>query len=85
MTADGKRAVSASWDKTLKVWDLESGRALRTLEGHSSHVHGVAVTADGRARGFRLCGQNAEGVGSGDGARAAHPGRATLIVSMAWR
>jgi WD40 repeat protein len=24
-TPDGKRAVSASWDKTLKVWDLESG------------------------------------------------------------
>ena len=24
VTADGKRAVSASWDKTLKVWDLET-------------------------------------------------------------
>ena len=34
MTADGKRAVSASWDKTLKVWDLETGRELRTLQGH---------------------------------------------------
>src|SRR4051794_29478943 len=35
---DGKRAVSASYDKTLKVWDLESGRALLTLEGHSDNV-----------------------------------------------
>ena len=26
VTPDGKRAVSASWDKTLKVWDLETGR-----------------------------------------------------------
>jgi WD40 repeat protein len=48
VTADGKRAVSASNDKTLKVWDLESGRELRTLVGHSDYVTGVALTADGR-------------------------------------
>jgi WD40 repeat protein len=37
------------------VWDLaefaslgESGRALRTLEGHAADVSGVAVTADGK-------------------------------------
>ena len=48
MTADGRRAVSASEDRTLKVWDLESGCALRTLEGHAASVYGVAVTADGR-------------------------------------
>jgi WD40 repeat protein len=49
VTTDGRRTVSASYDKTLKVWDLESGRALRTLDGHSDSVSGVAVTADGRA------------------------------------
>jgi WD40 repeat protein len=27
--ADGKQAVSASGDKTLKVWDVETGRAQR--------------------------------------------------------
>ena len=32
VTADGQRAVSASEDKTLKVWELDSGRELRTLE-----------------------------------------------------
>jgi hypothetical protein len=48
VTADGKLAVSASWDKTLKVWDLETGRTLRTLEGHSDSVRAVAVTADGK-------------------------------------
>ena len=47
VTPDGKRAVSASWDYTLKVWDLESGRELRTLAGHSHGVSGVAVTPDG--------------------------------------
>ena len=35
VSADGRRAVSASDDKTLKVWDVESGRELRTLKGHS--------------------------------------------------
>jgi len=36
VTPDGQRAVSASDDRTLKVWDLASGRELRTLSGHSS-------------------------------------------------
>ena len=33
---------------TLKVWDVESGRELRTLEGHSGAVSGVALSGDGR-------------------------------------
>ena len=36
LTADGRRAVSASSDQTLKVWDVETGEALRTLQGHST-------------------------------------------------
>ena len=48
VSADGRRAVSASWDGTLKVWDLEGGRELHTLEGHSGEVNGVAVSANGR-------------------------------------
>src|SRR5579885_3160496 len=45
VTPDGQRAVSASWDHTLKVW---GGHALRTLEGHSDRVYSVAVTPDGQ-------------------------------------
>jgi len=48
VSPDGRRAVSTSRDKTLKVWDLESGRRVCTLEGHSSYVFGVAVSPDGR-------------------------------------
>ncbi len=46
--ADGRSALSASHDGTLKVWEISSGCELRTLAGHSSQVNGVAVTSDGR-------------------------------------
>ncbi|MDC0679321.1 AAA family ATPase [Sorangium atrum] len=48
VTPDGRTAVSASVDTTLKVWDLGTGQVLRTLEGHTEIVIGVAVTPDGR-------------------------------------
>ena len=38
MFPDGRRIVSASWDKTLKVWDVATGECVATLEGHSESV-----------------------------------------------
>jgi WD40 repeat protein len=35
-------------DRTVKVWELESGRLLRSLEGHTHGVWAVAVSPDGR-------------------------------------
>ncbi|WP_437537469.1 AAA family ATPase [Sorangium sp. So ce726] len=46
VTSDGRFAVSASFDKTLKVWDLATGQLLRTLEGHTDPVLDVVVTSD---------------------------------------
>ena len=43
------RAISASWDNTLRLWDLASGQCLRVLEGHSWSVAHVAALPDGRA------------------------------------
>ena len=40
---EGDRIVSASNDKTLKVWSLTSGECLQTLTGHSGRVNAVAV------------------------------------------
>ncbi len=39
-------AISGSTDKTIKLWDLESGRCLGTLEGHENPVDSVAISPD---------------------------------------
>jgi WD40 repeat protein len=48
VTADGKRAISGSHDKTLKAWDLTTGQEQFTLNGHTDWIYVVAVTADGK-------------------------------------
>jgi hypothetical protein len=48
VTPDGRRMVSASGDRTLKVWDLGIGALLVTLTGHTNWVSACAVTPDGR-------------------------------------
>ncbi|MBD0314772.1 MAG: hypothetical protein ICV86_18600, partial [Microcoleus sp. T3-bin5] len=45
---DGKRAISASWDYTLKIWDTETGTEVRTLTGHTGWVRSVAIAPDGK-------------------------------------
>ncbi len=74
MTPDGRRAVSGSDDNTLKVWDLERGAELATLEGHGGGVNAVAVTPDGR-RAVSGSRQHAQGLGPGAGCRACHARR----------
>ena len=48
ITPDGRRAVSYSADKTLRVWDMESGQCLATLGGHTNDISSLSVTPDGR-------------------------------------
>ncbi|MBW4505089.1 MAG: hypothetical protein KME64_01000 [Scytonematopsis contorta HA4267-MV1] len=48
VTSDGNYVVSASWDKTLKIWELKTATELITLIGHSDEVVGVSVTPDGK-------------------------------------
>jgi len=45
---DGKRILSASDDKTLKLWDAESGRELVTLAEHSAAVIACNYSPDGK-------------------------------------
>jgi len=50
VTPDGRELCRDPGDKTLKVWDLGTGQAVATLQGHSEPVTAVAVTLDGRDR-----------------------------------
>lgn len=47
VTPDGRRAISASNDRMLRVWDLESAQTQLVLEGHEERVSAVALTLDG--------------------------------------
>lgn len=44
----GNLLVSASRDKTLRIWDVTTGYCLKTLKGHSEWVRAVTPTIDGR-------------------------------------
>ena len=45
---DGRTAFSGSHDRTLKLWDLASGKELRTFTGIPTGVTSVAMAPDGR-------------------------------------
>ncbi|MCJ1448057.1 MAG: hypothetical protein MMC23_008570 [Stictis urceolatum] len=43
---DSTRLASASFDRTVKIWDTSSGACLQTLEGHNGSVESVAFSHD---------------------------------------
>ncbi len=45
---DGKLLASGSADKTIIIWDVATGTALKRLEGHKDWVVRVAFTPDGK-------------------------------------
>ncbi|MCU7244286.1 MAG: WD40 repeat domain-containing protein [Microcystis aeruginosa WS75] len=45
---DGKTLVSGSDDKTIKLWDVETGQEIRTLKGHDDSVTSVNFSPDGK-------------------------------------
>ena len=49
LSAGGTRALTCSYDKTARLWDLaDGGTELCKLEGHESAVRGCSLSADGR-------------------------------------
>ena len=45
---DGRTLVSGSEDNTARLWDVDTGQLLRTLQGHTGWVFSVAFSPDGR-------------------------------------
>ena len=45
---DGRRIVTASWDKTARIWDAETGREILQLQGHTDRVWSAAFSLDGK-------------------------------------
>ena len=44
---DGTRIVTASDDKTARLWDAASGAEIAVLSGHESYVYSAAFSPDG--------------------------------------
>jgi hypothetical protein len=45
---DGKLLASGGDDKTVRLWEVESGREVRRLEGHQHSVTSVVFSPDGK-------------------------------------
>lgn len=45
---DGSKLASASYDRTIRIWDVASGKRERTLTMHSDFVTSVAYSPDGK-------------------------------------
>jgi WD40 repeat protein len=44
--SDGKTLASGSADKTIKLWDVRTGKETATLKGHTDFVYTVAFSPD---------------------------------------
>ena len=48
LNAKETQLFTASADKTVKVWDVESGKLAQTLKGHTASVTSIALPRDGK-------------------------------------
>ena len=49
-SSDGKTLATGSvgMDKTIKLWNVETGQEIRTLSGHNNSVNSVSFSPDGK-------------------------------------
>jgi WD40 repeat protein/serine/threonine protein kinase len=55
---DGRRLASGGEKNTVKIWDVPTGRELRTFPGHSGDVYTVAFSPDDEGRWIASAGED---------------------------
>ena len=45
-SSDGRSLVSGSDDKTVKLWDIQTGGVVKVFTGHTGCVYSVSISAD---------------------------------------
>ncbi|MBK9705546.1 MAG: hypothetical protein IPO77_00665 [Acidobacteria bacterium] len=79
---DSQRLATASWDKTVKVWQIATGQELFTFKGHTNLVSAVTFSPDGKL----LASTGYDNVrASGTVPRAGNWQCSTVTQSRCWR
>ncbi len=45
---DGRWLATGGEENTVKIWDVQTGRELRPLRGHTNDIYAVTISPDGR-------------------------------------
>ncbi|MEH1842672.1 MAG: serine/threonine-protein kinase [Nostoc sp.] len=48
ISPDGKTIASSGSDRTIKLWNLATGKQISSLDGHSQQINVVAISPDGK-------------------------------------
>jgi WD40 repeat protein len=48
LTEDKYYAISGSWDDSIRVWDILSGKCIRVIKGHASWVTSICLHPNGK-------------------------------------
>jgi WD40 repeat protein len=44
---NGRWLATGSWDKTIKIWDVQTGLEVQTLVGHDRSIYSIAFDSSG--------------------------------------
>jgi WD40 repeat protein len=82
---DGKQLASTGFDRLIKLWDVATGKELRTLKDHSDAVYGLAFSPDGRLLGSAAADRAVKVWDVASGKRLYTLGEATdWLYAIAW-